>query len=54
MAAPSTATKEAMLMIEPPARFRGGDAVLATEERLIQDGQRIRLHGTHGYVEILA
>jgi phosphoenolpyruvate synthase/pyruvate phosphate dikinase len=38
------------------AREYGLPAVVGVEgaTRLIQDGQRIRIHGTHGYVEILA
>jgi rifampicin phosphotransferase len=37
------------------AREYGLPAVVAVEHatRLIADGQRIRLHGTHGYVELL-
>ena len=37
------------------AREYGPPAVVGVEHvtRLIQDGQRIRVHGTEGYVEIL-
>lgn len=37
------------------AREYGLPAVVAVEQatRLIQDGRRIRVHGTQGYVEIL-
>ena len=37
------------------AREYGLPAVVGVEDatRLIQDGQRIRVHGTDGYVEIL-
>ena len=38
-----------------PARPTGLPAVVGVEQatRLIRDGQRIRVHGTDGYVEIL-
>jgi pyruvate,water dikinase len=38
------------------AREYGLPAVVGVEHatRLIQDGQRIRVHGTDGYVEILS
>ena len=38
------------------AREYGLPAVVAVEQatRLIKDGQRIRVHGTEGYVEILS
>jgi pyruvate,water dikinase len=38
------------------AREYGVPAVVGVENatRLIRDGQRIRVQGTHGYIEILA
>lgn len=38
------------------AREYGLSAVVGVEQatRLIQDGQRIRVHGTDGYIELLA
>jgi phosphoenolpyruvate synthase/pyruvate phosphate dikinase len=51
---PDTARKR--LEEVPSAREYGLPAVVGVENatRLIKDGQRIRVHGTDGYVEVLA
>ena len=44
------------LVFTPIAREYGLPAGVGVENatRLIEDGQRVRVHGTDGYVEILA